>query len=121
MSLDEMKDLANQHNIHDLFNDTRGDEDRFVYNEIQTCTFSPEVRKVLELARQIVIETMPARKIVLQTHPEFYLQAWDAGWYQFKKILDNYPLELNGEIDLALKALRSKIEEGVYHSEMLVK
>lgn len=121
MSLDEMKDLANQHNIHDLFNDTRGDEDRFVYNEIQTRTFSPEAQKVIDLARQIVVETMPARKIMIQTHPEFYLQAWDAGWYQIKKILDNYPLELKGEFDLALKELRSKIEEGVYYYEMLVR
>lgn len=121
MSLDEMKDLSNQHNIHDVFNDTRGDEDRFVYNEIQTREFSPEAQKVLDLARQIVIETMPARKIMIQTHPEFYLQAWDAGWYQIKKILDNYPLELKGEFDLALKELRSKIEDGVYEYDMLVR
>src|SRR5699024_3973639 len=125
MSKDEVLELANDNNIQDVYNDARTDTDRYIYREIQKREFSPEALRVLNLARELVKETMYGRKLLIDDKPELHLRAWDAGWYQIKQIIKEVPTDeviaLKVEFDEALKVLRSKIEESVYYFGMLVR
>ena len=53
--------------------------------------------------------------------PKYYLQAWDAGWYQVKKINKIYRSKHYADFQQAFSILKSKLAKNVYLSGMLDK
>jgi hypothetical protein len=90
MSKDEMLKLANDNKFDELYKDARMSDERYVYNLLKTTNLSTDALDVLETARELVRKTFEWRKIMHQTNPEYHLHAWDAGWYQIKKILNEH-------------------------------
>jgi len=90
MSKDELKDLAEQYKFDELYKDSRMSDERYVYNLLKTTNLSTDAQDVLETARELVRKSFEWRKLMHHTNPEYHLDAWDAGWYQIKKILNEH-------------------------------
>lgn len=114
MSKDEMLKLADEYKFDELYKDARQSEERYVYNLLQTTNLSPDALDVLETARELVRKTFEWRKIMHQTNPEYHLHAWDAGWYQIKKILNDHFKEDLKEFTKKYKAFEDRMRPQVY-------
>jgi len=114
MSNREMLNLANTHGFSELYHDAQNDHDRFIYNKLQELTFSEDAQEVLDKAIEIVIKTFPYREQLHEEHPEYHLNTWDAGWYQIKKVLNNYMKDELEEFTTLYKKFEDRMREGVY-------
>ncbi|MFT8993202.1 MAG: hypothetical protein ABF991_12775 [Liquorilactobacillus hordei] len=121
MEMDEMSKLANLYNNRIIYNDLRGDQERFVYKEIAKRSFSKEAQDVLKNARTVVTQTFPARKQVIDDSPELYLDAWDAGWFQIKQLNKLMPVSSYAEFSKSFKSLKTKIANNIYELNMLTR
>ena len=90
MDKDEMSELANDHNFDELYKDARLSENRYVYNLLKFTPLSPDAKELLEMSKELIRKSFEWRKIMHQSNPEYHLNAWDAGWYQIKKILNEH-------------------------------
>jgi len=106
MSNKEMYNLAIQYNYEDLEQDCElFNQDRYIYKELQNTILSEDAQEILNMAKDLVIKSFKYREkfnkqlyqlkkigqeiVFLKQH----LQAWDAGWYQIKLILNEYMKE----------------------------
>lgn len=116
VSIEQMKAWANQYKYKELYIDTKANRDSYVYQRILNTTFSPEAQAVLDKATDIVEMLIRTgfRQQVSLAHPEYHLDAWDAGWYQMKRILKEYSLPELDEFDELLHKLEEKMRPKVY-------
>lgn len=103
-----------------IYDDMRGDTDRFVAKEIQKRDFSKEATKVLENAKLVWKDTLEYRGQMFDDSPEYYLQAWDAGWFQVKRINNLFPSAYYEDFQNSMNILKDKILQRIYNLEMLV-
>ena len=115
MSNQEIQELANNNRYDELYQDARNfKQDRFVYNKLQQIKLSDDAIEILDMSKELIINSIEFRKIMSQDYPEYYLNTWDAGWYQIKLILKEYMKdELNKFKDL-YKNFEHRMREGVY-------
>lgn len=126
LSQKEMLALAEQHYFDELYQDARFDTDRFVYQLLYGeqrvyDQLSTDARAVLDMASDLVRKSFPMRKLLHQSHPEWHLQAWDAGWYQVKLILKEYYKDDLKEFSTAYKAFEERMRPLVYELGFLRK
>lgn len=110
----QMLQLANENGFDELYHDATGDHDRFVFNKIKESSFSKDAIEVLNKAIELVIKTFPYREQLHEEHPEWHLHAWDAGWYQIKKVLNTYMKDDLKEFNELHKEFENRMREGVY-------
>lgn len=84
MSVEEMKSLATTHNFPELFNDTIGKTDSFVFKKLSQVTLSPDAQNILKMAQELVRKSFPLRQAAHEIAPEYHLNAWDQGWYAIR-------------------------------------
>jgi len=120
LSNEIMIDLAEQHHNDELYRDCKNfPKDRFVYNKLQEINVSLQAKEILDHATQLIIKTFGFRNILNEEHPEFYLNTWDAGWYQIKLILKQFfPEDLKKFRD-HYKMFENIMREGVYKFKFL--
>lgn len=114
MSKQKMQSLADAHSNQKCFNDVRHSEDRFVSKLIKAiesgdndAKFSDEAQLVLNLARELVINSFEHRPAFDKVKPEYQINNWDCGWYQVKGLL-NWIVETGKDKDVADKYLEFK-------------
>jgi hypothetical protein len=90
MDKNEILELANEHNFDELYKDVRMSENRYVYNLLKSTNLSPDAEELLEMSKELIRKSFEWRKIMHQSNTEYHLHAWDAGWYQIKKILNEH-------------------------------
>lgn len=107
----------------ELYNDAKSSDERYVYNVMQDLEISDEAKAVLEKARDIVRKSFKYRADVHNDHPEYHLNAWDAGWYQIKKLCAELPMfkEDIDEFKSLFKVLKEKMRPMVYELGFLRK
>lgn len=122
LSKDEVSEAADEQNLPTVYQDTRGDTDRFVSKKIQDVKdhLSSEALSVLNTATQVWYDTLPYREVMNADEPLLYLNAWDAGWYQVKKLNDKYPSPHYRAFQDAFKQLKSKTATATYDLGMLL-
>ena len=129
MSVKEIEKLAGGEYSTDDINTTIEDDieafgkERYVYKKLQEVTLSPDAQAVLDKATEIVKKSFKYRKQFNQIHPEYYINTWDAGWYQIKGMCKEYP-ELKKELDTfstLYKALEDRMRPLVYELGFLYK
>jgi hypothetical protein len=64
---------------------------------------------------------MRYRKVMAEEHPEYHLNCWDAGWYQVKKILNEYLKDDLKDFMKLFKILEKKITANTYEVGFLRK
>lgn len=116
LSKEHMRTLANKYKYNGIYMDARADNDRFIYNYICNISFSAEAQAVLDKATTIVDMLIQNgfRQEVSLAHPEYFLDSWDAGWYQMKKVLNEYSLKELDEFEELFHALEAKMQPKVY-------
>ena len=94
MSKDQMMELADMEGFDDLYYDAKDSENRYVYRilfeEGIYNKLSPDAKEVLDLSIELVKKSFSMRKTISEQKPEYHLNTWDAGWYQIKKVAEDY-------------------------------
>lgn len=83
--------------------------------------FSSEAQAVLNSANKVWRQTLKSRSAMFDDYPEFYLNAWDAGWYQIKRINELFPASGYDEFKRKFEILKNKIANNVYELGMLIR
>jgi len=110
-----MKQLADDNGFDELYQDSISfNQERFVYKELQKVKLSPDAIDVLNKANELVVKSFPERKRLHNLHPEWHLNAWDAGWYQIKKVLNDCMKDDLKEFNILYKEFENRMREGVY-------
>ena len=94
MSKEEMKNLANTHHDDFMYDDASISKERYVFTLLQ----KPEIKKylsktakqLLQIATELVIESMQYRTEFEADHPDHHIHCWDCGYYQLKNLWKQY-------------------------------
>jgi hypothetical protein len=115
MFSNEMVQLSIKYNNDEVYNDCKmhGGE-RYVYKVLQKTNLSCQAQKVIDKARNLVIDSFYYRDIVNLQHQEYNLNTWDAGWYQIKLILKEYMNNELEQFNLLYRDLEDKMRILVY-------
>ena len=110
----EIKELADAHSQDDLYHDAcQYGKRSFVCTELASIGLSHEAIDVLEMASNIVRETIKYRRVFDESHPEYNINTWDAGWYQVKALAKEYAPDMLREFNTKYAILETKVREGV--------
>lgn len=123
MSREELLDLADNAGFEELYNDAKQSEERFVNKKLQMIKLSEEAQAVIDKASEILKKSFKYRQTVHENHPEYHLNAWDAGWYQIKKLCAELPMMKDDmeEFKVLFKRLSDKMRPMVYELGFLKK
>jgi len=124
MSVDEMKQLADDNGYDGLYNDARTSPNRHVYNllfgeERIYDKLSPDAKLVLDKASELVRKSIQARQ--LMSDNENHLDSWDAGYAQLKLVWKEYFSEEFKEFRQMYKNLEDRMRPLVYELGFLMK
>ena len=114
LSKEEMMNLAEQYYFDELYQDARNSEERYVYNILQTTPLSSDAQELLDMSKELIQKSFKMRKFMHEEHPEYHLNTWDAGFYQIKKILNEYYKDDYKIFVEKYKAFENRMREGVY-------
>ena len=124
MSVDKMKELADQNGYDELYNDARTSSDRYVYKllfgeERMYDKLSPDAKAVLDKATELVERSMELRQVM--ANDENHLNSWDAGYAQLKLVWKEYFQEEFKEFRQLYKNLEDRMRPLVYELGFLKK
>ena len=124
ISVDRMKQLADQNGYDELYNDARTASDRHVYNllfgeERIYDRLSPDAKAVLDKATELVEKSMKMRQFMADEHN--HLDSWDAGYAQLKLVWKEYFTEDFKEFRDMYKSMEDRMRPLVYELGFLMK
>ena len=124
MSVDKMKEIADQNGYDELYNDARTSPDRYVHKllfgeERIYDKLSPDAKLVLDKATELVKKSMELRQVM--ANEENHLNSWDAGYAQLKLVWKEYFQEDFKEFRQLYKNLEDRMRPLVYELGFLKK
>ena len=124
MSVDRMKELADENGYDNLYNDARTASDRHVYKlffgeERIYDKLSDDAKAVLDKATELVEQSMELRQMM--ANDENHLNSWDAGYAQLKLVWKEYFPEDFKEFRELYKSLEDRMRPLVYELGFLIK
>jgi hypothetical protein len=124
MSVEKVKELADQNGYDELYNDARTSSDRYVHKllfgeERIYDRLSPDAKAVLDKATELVERSMELRQVM--ANDENHLNSWDAGYAQLKLVWKEYFQEEFKEFRQQYKALEDRMRPLVYELGFLKK
>jgi len=115
MSNTEMKELANDNNFNQMYQDAKTfNEDRYVYTTLQETTLSPDAKELLDLAKELIKKSIKMRVIYDENNPKYHLSSWDAGWAQLKPMFKEFFKEDYTLFVSKYKEFENRMRDGVY-------
>ena len=124
MSRNSLKQLSLGNTPNDdIYTDLQNyaENERFVYTKLEAVTLSKDAQEVLDKARELITSSFKYRKFFNEEHPEYYINTWDAGWYQIKCMLKEYmPGELK-DFNILYKKFEDRMRPLVYELGFLYK
>lgn len=98
-------------------------EDRFMVKKlnwaIESGLITDDGLKVLDLYKEIFIDTLKYRQEFNEKEPEYQVMNWDAGFYQLKWILKDYDLDKFREFQLIYRQYEESIRHLVHECGFL--
>lgn len=124
ISVDKMKELADQNGYDELYNDARTSPDRYVHKllfgeERIYDKLSLDAKLVLDKATELVERSMELRQVMASE--ENHLNSWDAGYAQLKLVWKEYFQEDFKEFRQLYKNLEDRMRPLVYELGFLKK
>ena len=124
MSVNRMKELADDTGYDELYNDARTSPERHVYKLLHGPEniydkLSPDAKAVLDKATELVERSLEMRQIMANN--ENHLNCWDAGYAQLKLVWKEYFLEDFKEFRQLYKNLEDRMRPLVYELGFLMK
>lgn len=122
MSIYEILQLADKYRNDDVYIDAKSfRKERYVYKYLNQIKLSKEANLVLQRARRLIEKSFKLRDLIHEDHPEYHLNAWDAGWYQVKLILKKYFQDDLKDFNSLYKVLDMKLRSQIYELGILKK
>jgi len=94
LSKNEIQTLANDNSYDELYKDAKSGDERFVYIKLfQEGIYeklSPDAKSVLDMATELLKKSIQMRKLVSESHAEYHLDSFDAGYAQLKLVWKEY-------------------------------
>lgn len=107
MREEDIKDLADENSNQEVYSDIiEHGGVRFTQSliekiqESEEVGFSEEAQKVLDIAIEITKKSFKYRKEFNIAEPKYHINAWDAGWYQVRGLVD-WVVKNNKDTELA--------------------
>jgi len=124
MSVNRMKELADDTGYDELYNDARTSPERHVYKLLHGPEniydkLSPDAKAVLDKATELVERSLEMRQIMANN--ENHLNCWDAGYAQLKLVWKEYFPEDFKEFRQMYKNLEDRMRPLVYELGFLMK
>jgi hypothetical protein len=124
MSVEKIKELADQNGYDELYNDARTSSDRYVHKllfgeERIYDRLSPDAKVVLDKATELVERSIELRQVM--ANDQNHLNSWDAGYAQLKLVWKEYFQEDFKEFRQLYKALENRMRPLVYELGFLKK
>lgn len=124
MSVNRVKELADDAGYDELYNDARTSPDRHVYKLLHGPDniydkLSPDAKAVLDKATELVERSLEMRQIMANN--ENHLNSWDAGYAQLKLVWKEYFPEDFKEFRQMYKNLEDRMRPLVYELGFLMK
>lgn len=127
LSKEHMLKLAEDNSYDELYRDAKHNgNNRYVHNMLFVKTnsvlhendvynkLSPDAKAVLDMATALVDKSISIRQLVSQQHPEYHLDAWDAGYAQLKLVWKDYFKDDFKAFRDAYKVLEDRMRPLVY-------
>jgi hypothetical protein len=111
--------LANAHGFDACYADAKRSQTRYMAQQLQALNLSPEAQAVLDKANAIYDASWAFRVAMHEEDESLHLHAWDAGWYQVKRIASIFLKAELTEFSKLYKALEAKMTEATYEVEFL--
>ena len=122
MSNEEMRELANDNNFNEMYQDTKSfNKDRYVYNLLKETELSKDAKEVLELGKELVRKSMSMRVLYHENNPKYHLNSWDAGYAQLRNLWKEYYLDDFKSFRKKYKKFEERMRKGVYKFGFLKK
>lgn len=124
LSVDRMKELADENGYDELYNDARTASDRHVYKllfgeERIYDKLSDDAKAVLDKATELVEKSMTMRQVMADD--QNHLNSWDAGYAQLKLVWKEYFEEDFKEFRKLYKEMEDRMRPLVYELGFLMK
>lgn len=124
MSVNQIKELADQNGYDELYSDARTSDDRHVYKllfgeERIYDKLSEDAKVVLDKAIELVERSMEMRQVM--ANDENHLDSWDASYAQLKLVWKEYFPEEFKEFRQLYKNLEDRMRPLVYELGFLLK
>jgi len=95
--------------------------DPYMASQLPSLGLSPEALEPLRLLTDLWYASLNVREAYAEEHPELHLHAWDAGFYQLRRMWkETHPAEL-GVILGSLKLFEDHLRPGVYEHGFLLR
>ena len=122
MSNEQLRLIADNAGFLSCYQDAKQfPDDRYVWNVLKTTTLSKDAEEVLAAARVMVCKSMAVRRLYHESHPEYHLNSWDAGWSQMKPMFKEHFADDLKAFIAQYKAFEARMREGVYEFGFLKK
>ena len=124
MSVNHIKQLADENGYDDLYNDCRVDSDRYLYklffgkNGIYN-RLSDDAKEILNIATELVESSIEHRQIMADN--ENHLNSWDCGYAQLKTVWKSYLPDMFETFKTKLNLFEARLTPLVYEVGFLKK
>ena len=115
MSKEDILLLADEHDNEEVYYDVKYcEEERYVYKLLENLSLSNESKEVLDKAIELVKKSFKYRNIFNCEKSEYYINTWDAGWYQINALLKLYMKNDLADFKKLYNILSEKMKDYVY-------
>ena len=120
---EEMMKMADKHGFQEMDSDCKNDStgESYLTTIIKNLSFSEKALKVLELADELLKDSMEHREEFHYSNDDKNLQAWDAGYYQLKFLWKEKHKILYAKFQKAYKDLEEQMKPMVHKLGFLKK
>ncbi len=81
---------------------------------IERCPPSADAGDLLQQATDLLLASLPQRKLFAEKNPQLHLHCWDAGWYQLKHLIQSASPREWRALRSAHQGLGNRLRSGVY-------
>lgn len=96
----QIKELANTHGNETIYSDIIAfPGERYLFNKIKAAQLSKSAKQIYEYAIMLTKESFKYRDALSEEYADYNLNAWDAGWFQVKFVIDKFMKEKLSEFE----------------------
>lgn len=121
----EIAELADEASYDNLYKDAKTASERFVYKKLFEEgiyeKLSPDAKAVLDAATELLKKSIKMRAMLAESHPEYHLDSFDAGYAQLKLVWKEYFKDEFGAFRKLYKSFEDRLRPLVYELGFLKK
>lgn len=109
-----MRELADREHCPEVYNDLRGVSGDPYVSTMMRVPMGVEAKALIDAGNDLLAISMEKREMFSRLHPEYHLNAWDAGYFQLKHLWREHYKEEHDELSRLRKELEKSLIPRVY-------